>query len=135
MVSSDPPAEAADQHVIDTSHYVPPEPDEKTEALLSMSVCIDPHSPFDEATISGFLKKIRPPLEQREGYVLCNQHVPCFSGCQFVNLGRSLASDAGQYSFCSGCGELWKAVFEESESVKLCLSLLHHCVMLAMLQF
>ncbi|XP_076448579.1 mitotic checkpoint serine/threonine-protein kinase BUB1-like [Babylonia areolata] len=78
---------SSDKHVIDTSHYVPAEVDEKTEALLSMSVCIDPHNPFDEATIKNFLKRISPPLDQREGYVECNQRVPNFTGCQFINLG------------------------------------------------
>nr|KAG5697854.1 hypothetical protein BaRGS_017111 [Batillaria attramentaria] len=56
------PEDPTDQHVIDTSAYVPPEPDEKTEALLSMSVCIDPHNPFDAATISNFLKRVQPPV-------------------------------------------------------------------------
>ncbi|XP_070183002.1 mitotic checkpoint serine/threonine-protein kinase BUB1 beta-like [Littorina saxatilis] len=84
---SHPGSDPSDQHVIDTACYVPPEADEKTEALLSMSVCIDPHNPFDESTIRNFLKRINPPLQQREGYVVCNQHVPNFSGSQFVNLG------------------------------------------------
>ena len=85
--ASDDQDEPMDQHVIDTSHYIPAEMDEKTEAVLSMSVCIDPHNPFDETTIKNFLKKIRSPLNQRKGYVACNQHVPGFTGCHFINLG------------------------------------------------
>ncbi|KAK7484682.1 hypothetical protein BaRGS_00024090 [Batillaria attramentaria] len=81
------PEDPTDQHVIDTSAYVPPEPDEKTEALLSMSVCIDPHNPFDAATISNFLKRVQPPVSRRPGYVACSQQVPDFSNCQFINLG------------------------------------------------
>ncbi|KAL8619174.1 hypothetical protein ACOMHN_049956 [Nucella lapillus] len=81
------PINSSDKHIIDTSHYIPAEMDEKTEALLSVSVCIDQHNPFDASTIRNFLKKIDPPLDRREGYVQCNQHVPNFTDLQFINLG------------------------------------------------
>ena len=99
MVPGHSPCEPTDQHVIDTSCYTPPEADEKTEALLSMSVCIDPHNPFDEATIERFLKKISLPLEQRAGFMPCNQHVPSFTGCQFVNLGTYIVPLKGGRGF------------------------------------
>ena len=122
MVPSNMSAEPVDQHIIDTSHYVPPELDEKTEALLSQSVCIDPHNPFDEATISGFLKRISPPLEQRPSYVLCNQHVPRFTGCQFVNLGMNIARDAVQ------CCVVGVSNFRKMYLMNVTVQLGHCCV-------
>ncbi|XP_060080434.1 mitotic checkpoint serine/threonine-protein kinase BUB1-like [Ylistrum balloti] len=59
-------------HLIDTSGYVPLDLDEKTEALLSMSIRIDPHNPFDSDTIREFLTNLPKPLTLYPNYVDCH---------------------------------------------------------------
>ncbi|OWF50892.1 mitotic checkpoint serine/threonine-protein kinase BUB1-like [Mizuhopecten yessoensis] len=58
-------------HLIDTSGYIPLDLDEKTEALLSMSIRIDPHNPFDSDTIAEFLTNLPQPLSTYPNYVDC----------------------------------------------------------------
>ncbi|XP_069124994.1 mitotic checkpoint serine/threonine-protein kinase BUB1-like [Argopecten irradians] len=57
---------------IDTSGYMPHELDEKTEALLSMSIRIDPQNPFDSDTIQEFLSNLPQPLSTFSNYVDCH---------------------------------------------------------------
>ncbi|KAK3089597.1 hypothetical protein FSP39_004898 [Pinctada imbricata] len=57
------------EHVIDTTTYIPPDIDDKTQALMSTSIYIDPHDPFDAETIQGFLKKLTKPLSSYSNYV------------------------------------------------------------------
>ncbi|XP_033744264.1 mitotic checkpoint serine/threonine-protein kinase BUB1-like isoform X2 [Pecten maximus] len=59
-------------HLIDTSGYIPLDLDEKTEALLSMSIRIDPHNPFDSDTIEGFLANLPQPLSMFPNYIDCH---------------------------------------------------------------
>ncbi|KAL3877363.1 hypothetical protein ACJMK2_035085, partial [Sinanodonta woodiana] len=63
------PVEDLGAHVIDTTTYIPPELDERTEHLLSMSICINPRDPFDVETIEGFLKQLPEPLSSFPNFV------------------------------------------------------------------
>lgn len=80
--------ERTEQHIIDTTAYIPLEQYEKAEALLSTSVCLDTHNPFDEATTRTLLSSVQPPISCRANYIACHQHVPNFSNCHFINLGK-----------------------------------------------
>lgn len=78
------------QHLIDTSTYIPPELDEKTENLMSMSICIaDPKDPFDTETIEKFLKLLQKPLSLYDNYCAVDGYLPDFSKGTEVFLGRS----------------------------------------------
>ncbi len=74
-------------HEIDTTNYVPPEPDEKTEFLLNMSVAIDPSDPFDDDLIARFLKKLPNKLEDYPNYRKCEGKMPMISQSHTVQLG------------------------------------------------
>ncbi|XP_048258908.1 mitotic checkpoint serine/threonine-protein kinase BUB1-like [Haliotis rufescens] len=63
-------------HEIDIADYVAPEPDEKTEALLSMSIMINPHDPFDQAEIDEVLSSLERPLEEYRNYYRINAPLP-----------------------------------------------------------
>ncbi|XP_067682886.1 mitotic checkpoint serine/threonine-protein kinase BUB1-like [Haliotis asinina] len=63
-------------HEIDMADYVAPEPDEKTEALLSMSVMINPHDPFDQAEIDEVLSNLEHPLHEYKNYYRINEPLP-----------------------------------------------------------
>ena len=75
-------------HLIDVSGYVPPEMDDQTENLLSMSIRIDPHNPFDEATINEFLSNLNPPLHTYDNYVEESTLFTPFSSTSFAYLGQ-----------------------------------------------
>ncbi|PVD37415.1 hypothetical protein C0Q70_00005 [Pomacea canaliculata] len=87
--------ESTEQHIIDTTAYIPLEQYEKAEALLSTSVCLDTHNPFDEATTRTLLSSVQPPISCRANYIACHQHVPNFSNCHFINLGEDTYQLAG----------------------------------------
>ncbi|KAK3610716.1 hypothetical protein CHS0354_028109 [Potamilus streckersoni] len=63
-------------HVIDTTSYIPPDLDERTENLLSMSICINPRDPFDSETIEGFLKQLPEPLSSFSNFVEEDKMMP-----------------------------------------------------------
>ena len=76
-------------HLIDTSAYVPPEMDEKTENLMSLSICIaDPKDPFDTETIEKFLNMLQRPLSSYDNYNAVDEYLPEFSKGIEVFLGR-----------------------------------------------
>lgn len=74
-------------HEIDIADYVAPEPDEKTEALLSMSIMINPHDPFDQAEIDEVLSSLERPLEEYRNYYRINAPLPHMI-TSFVLLGK-----------------------------------------------
>ncbi|GFO47695.1 mitotic checkpoint serine/threonine-protein kinase bub1-like [Plakobranchus ocellatus] len=64
-------------HQIDTTTYIPDqEQDERTEALLSASICIDPKDPFDDTTIAHFLATLDPPIQDYSNYIQCKGPLP-----------------------------------------------------------
>ena len=74
--------------LIDISAYIPPEMDEKTENLLSMSICVaDPKDPFDTETIEQFLKLLQRPLFTYDNYNSVEELLPDFSKGRVVFLG------------------------------------------------
>ena len=77
-------------HCIDMTTYVVPKPDEHTEALLNMSVRIDPSNPFDEETVARFLQSLITPLTQYPNYVAVDSAMPRFVLPLFDYLGKSL---------------------------------------------
>ena len=74
-------------HVIDTTTYIPPDLDEKTEALLSTSIYLDPHDPFDTDTIQGFLDKLDRPLSSYPNYVRETGNIRKMTAKENVSLG------------------------------------------------
>ena len=75
-------------HLIDTSAYIPPELDEKTENLMSMSICVaDPKDPFDTETIEKFLKLLHRPLSLYDNFNSVEEFLPDFSKGSEVFLG------------------------------------------------
>ena len=79
----------ADQtcHEIDITNYIAPEPDDKTERLLYMSVCIDPSNPFDEDMIDKFLSRLPQPLSTYPGYSYYDESLPKFCVGTFQDIG------------------------------------------------
>ena len=82
-------ADGNQSHLVDTSGYIPPEIDEKTENLMSMSICIaDPKDPFDTETIEKFLKLLQRPLASYDNYCVVDGYLPDFSRGSEVFLGK-----------------------------------------------
>lgn len=78
-------------HQIDTSAYVAPEMDEKTQNLLSMSVCImDPEDPFDAATKEGFLRSLEKPLVHYDNYNVVDDFMPEIKKNSTLYLGEKM---------------------------------------------
>lgn len=77
-------------HVIDTSAYIPPEMDEKTEHLLSMSICIvDPKDPFDSKEREKMLKSLKKPLHHYDTYSELEELMPDVKKGNILSLGFS----------------------------------------------
>jgi hypothetical protein len=75
--------------VIDTSAYVEPEMDEKTEHLLSMSVCIvDPKDPFDREDREKLLLHLKTPLHHYDTYNQLDEHMPNIKKGNILSLGN-----------------------------------------------
>lgn len=78
-------------HVIDTSAYVPPEMDEKTEHLMSMSICIvDPKDPFDRDDREKMLQHLKTPLHHYDSYNLLDEHMPTVRKGSILSLGINI---------------------------------------------
>lgn len=86
-----PTQDNADQslHLIDMSGYNAQELDEKTEAILSMSIHIDPHNPFDQEAIDEFLRMLPRPLRAYPGYVACDEAMDEVCPDMLCSLGMS----------------------------------------------
>ena len=76
-------------HVIDMSAYVEPELDEKTEQLMSMSVCIvDPKDPFDHQDRERMLAHLKTPLNHYDTYNQLDEHMPNIKKGNILSLGK-----------------------------------------------
>ncbi|XP_045214958.2 mitotic checkpoint serine/threonine-protein kinase BUB1-like isoform X2 [Mercenaria mercenaria] len=75
-------------HVIDTSAYIPPDLDEKTEQLMSMSICIvDPKDPFDREDREKMLSHLKTPLHHFDTYNKLDEHMPSVRKGNILSLG------------------------------------------------
>ncbi|XP_052789856.1 mitotic checkpoint serine/threonine-protein kinase BUB1-like isoform X2 [Mya arenaria] len=78
-------------HQIDVSTYVPPDMDERTEHLLSMSVCIvDSKDPFDRKALEMMLNRLTTPLHHYENYNSMDDVLPTINKGNMISLGFSL---------------------------------------------
>ncbi|CAH1793208.1 unnamed protein product [Owenia fusiformis] len=75
------------QHHIDTSMYIPPEMDKKTENMLSMSIAIDPLDPFDDDLIKKFLSKLTTPITKYDEYCAVPENLPVIKAGHAFSLG------------------------------------------------
>ena len=90
LLCGTPDGDGNRSHLVDISCYVPPEMDEKTENLMSMSICIaDPKDPFDTETIEKFLKLLKTPLESYDNYCAMEGYLPGFARGAEVFLGKA----------------------------------------------
>ena len=79
-------------HVIDTTNYFPEEEEEAEAAhadLLSMSIAIDPHDPFDEELVKRFLARLPQPITTYPQYHDSENLLPSIQPNMAVNLGES----------------------------------------------
>ena len=92
LLCGTPDGDGNKSHLVDISCYIPPELDEKTENLMSMSICIaDPKDPFDTETIEKFLKLLQRPLESYDNYCVVQGYLPDFARGVEVFLGKALS--------------------------------------------
>lgn len=75
-------------HEIDTTMYMPPDMDEKTEQILNMSVAIDPNDPFDEELVGRFLSRLPEPISSYSTYHEINENLPDVKTGVCINLGK-----------------------------------------------
>ncbi|KAL4240250.1 protein kinase [Mactra antiquata] len=87
-------------HVIDTSAYLPPEMDEKTEQLLSTSVYIeDPKDPFDAKEREQMLSCLKTSLHHIDTYSYYDELLPN------VRIGDILSLGCDAFEVISKIGE------------------------------
>jgi len=76
-------------HHVDVSCYVPPESDERTEQLLSMSVCLaDSRDPFDRAAQEQMLARLTTPITSYDNYNSIDDVLPNIHKSSFITLGK-----------------------------------------------
>ena len=76
-------------HLIDTSTYAPPAQPQDQADFLSQSIMVNPHNPFDEETIAGFLRSMDPPLESYPNFHFLPEPAPAVQENGILCIGKS----------------------------------------------
>lgn len=74
-------------HEIDITNYLPPDADEKTANMHSMSIALDPNDPFDEALIEQFLSRLPQPISTYPQYTRIHENMPDITNHCAIKLG------------------------------------------------